>query len=374
MVDTMDTVFMRRAIELAKKGAGFVNPNPLVGAVIVKDGEIVGEGYHQQYGGPHAEVGAIRSAKCDLTGATVYVTLEPCSHFGKTPPCADLLVQNKVARVVIGSDDPNPLVAGRGIQKLQDGGIAVTTHFLKDECDDLNRIFFHYITTKTPYVVLKTAMSLDGKIAAPSGESKWITGELARQDVQQLRHKLSGIMVGVNTVLADDPFLTCRLEGGLTPIRIIVDSHLRTPLAAHVLENQNKNQTIFAAIESCNPEKKEKLERMGARVLLCKEQDGRVDLRHLMEKLGALHMDSILLEGGSTLNDSALRAGIVQEVVAYIAPKLIGGAKSKTPVGGTGVSLLSEAVELHDVTAEQIGEDWKLTGLVKESFGGKGER
>ena len=362
----MDEQWMAEALALAKKGVGFVNPNPLVGAVIVKDGVLVGQGYHEQYGGPHAEVNAVRSAACDLAGATVYVTLEPCSHFGKTPPCADLLIQQKVGRVVIGSMDPNPLVAGRGVQKLRETGIQVETGCLRQACDDLNRVFFHYITTKTPYVVLKTAMSLDGKIATAAGESQWITGEAARQDVQQLRHRLSGILVGINTVLADDPQLTCRLENGRNPIRIIADSHLRIPLTAHVLENQGKNPTIIAAVEGADREKQAALEERGAKVLRCKEREGHVDLADLMARLGQLQIDSILLEGGSAVNDSALRQGIVQEVVAYIAPKLIGGAAAKTPVGGAGFARLADAVELTALQCAQIGADWKLTGYVQQ--------
>ena len=357
----MEEKWMRRAIELAKQGAGFVSPNPLVGAVIVRDGVVLGEGYHQRYGGPHAEVNAVGSADCDLTGATVYVTLEPCSHHGKTPPCADLLIEKRVGRVVIGSDDPNPLVAGKGAEKLRAAGIRVETGFLKEECDALNPVFFHYITRSTPYVVLKTAMSLDGKIATRTGESQWITGEAARQDVQRLRHRLSGIMVGINTVLQDDPQLTCRLPGGANPTRIIVDSHLRTPLTARVLTDQVQNRTIIAALESCDSAKQRAIEATGALVLCCKERDGRVDLQDLMTQLGARQIDSILLEGGGTLNDSALRQNIVQKVIAYVAPKLIGGDDAKTPVGGLGFAHLADAVELTDLQCEQIGADWKLS-------------
>ena len=361
----MEEKWMRLAISLAKQGEGWVNPNPLVGAVIVKDGVLVGQGYHQRYGEPHAEVNAVRSAQCDLTGATVYVTLEPCSHYGKTPPCADLLIEKKVGRVVIGSRDPNPLVSGRGAQKLRDAGIEVVTDFLRAECDAMNRVFFHYITTKTPYVVMKTAMSLDGKIAAPNGESKWITGEAARQDVQHLRHRLAGIMVGVNTVLQDDPQLTCRLEYGANPTRIIVDSTLRIPLTAKVLQNQEVAPTILATTEKASPKQKKALEAMGVTVLVCKEREGRVDLSDLMARLGERKLDSILLEGGSTLNDSALRQGVVQEVITYIAPKLIGGAQSKTPVGGVGVAHLQDVSQVTGLQVQQIGEDWKFTGYLQ---------
>ena len=239
-------------------------------------------------------------------------------------------------------------------------------HCLQKECDDLNRIFFHYITTKTPYVVLKTAMSLDGKTATATGESQWITGEDARADVQTLRHRLKGILVGIGTVLADDPRLTCRMEGGVDPVRIIADSHLRTPLNANVLKDQEKNQTIIAALKDCDKKKKQALEDKGALVLLCRERDGHLDLRDLMAQLGERKIDSILLEGGSTLNDAAVRQGIVKEVIAYIAPKIIGGKDAKTPVDGTGFQKLGDAVPLTDMRCENIGEDLKVTALVKD--------
>lgn len=360
----MDETYMRRALELAKRGMGFVNPNPMVGAVVVRDGKILGEGYHERYGGPHAEVQAAAAAQNDLQGATVYVTLEPCSHQGKTPPCADLLIRHKIARAVIGCLDPNPLVAGQGVERLRQAGIEVECGVLEEECRELNQVFFHYITHHTPYVVWKTAMSLDGKIATATGESQWITCERARQDAQQLRHWLKGILVGIGTVLADDPRLTCRLEQGANPVRIIADSHLQIPLEANVLQNQQENQTILATTEKSPPEKRRALEELGAKVLLCKERQGRVDLEDLMHKLGQANLDSLLLEGGAGLSDSAFRMGLVHRVVAYVAPKIIGGTNAKTPVGGQGVCQLHDAVRLGNLQAEPIGSDWKLTADV----------
>lgn len=361
----MDQFYMRHALELARNGMGFVNPNPMVGAVAVRDGKIVGEGWHEQYGGPHAEVNMAASAGDTLEGATVYVTLEPCSHHGKTPPCADLLIRGKAARVVIGCLDPNPLVAGRGAERLRQAGIEVVTSVLEDECREINRVFLHYITHKTPYVVWKTGMSLDGKIATAAGESKWITGEQARQDAQMLRHWLRGILVGVNTVIADDPQLTCRLENGSNPVRIVADSWLRIPLEAKVLQNQRENQTIVATTEQSPPEKRDALTKLGAKVLVCGGRDGHVNLTDLMRQLGQANIDSLLLEGGAELSDAAFREGIVHRVVTYVAPKIIGGAGAKTPVGGQGFAQLSDAVRLTNMQAEPVGEDWKFTADVR---------
>ena len=360
----MDETYMRRALALAEKGRGFVSPNPLVGAVLVKDGRVIGEGWHQKAGGPHAEVYAVRSAAEPVRGATAYVTLEPCSHQGRTPPCADLLIREGVARVVVGCLDPNPAVAGAGVQKLRDAGISVTCGVMEDECRALNPIFFHYITHKTPFVVLKTAMSLDGKIAAVSGESQWITGEASRADVQELRHALKGILVGVGTVLQDDPRLTCRKEGGVSPVRIVVDSHLRTPLSARVLQDLDKAPTWFAAVPDAAPEKQEALRQKGARVLLCRERGGRVDLQDLMKQLGAREIDSLLLEGGGEIHASALEQGIVHRVIAYIAPKILGGKDAKTPVEGKGFFHLADACRLRHMRAQPIGEDIKIVADV----------
>ena len=366
MENSRDRQYMEQALCLAKKGEGFVSPNPMVGAVIVKDGRVIGSGYHRQYGGPHAEVNAVAEAKEDIAGATVYVTLEPCAHYGKTPPCADMLAEKKPARVVVGSLDPNPLVAGKGVQKLRDAGIPVTVGVLEAQCRELNRVFFHYIAAKRPYVVMKTAMTLDGKIATVTGESQWITGEESRRDAHYLRCKYTGIMVGVNTIVHDNARLTCRLEQGKNPVRIVVDSCLRIPLSANVLKEQESNQTILATTSQASPLAVQKLEALGARVLCCRSKDGRVDLGDLMDRLGELGIDSVLLEGGATLNDAALREGIVQEVVAYIAPKIIGGAQALTPVEGAGTARLQDAYQLERMRAEPVGQDIKLSAYIRQ--------
>ena len=357
-----DQEYMLRAIQLAQKGEGWTNPNPMVGAVIVKDGKIIGEGYHKKYGELHAERNAIASLTESAEGAVIYVTLEPCCHHGKTPPCTEAIIEQKIRKVVIGSRDPNPKVSGKGIKMLQEAGIEVIEDFMREECDRLNPVFFHYITTKTPYVVMKYAMTLDGKIATKTGASKWITGEAARAEVQHMRHRYMGIMAGIGTVIADDPMLNVRVEGWKSPIRILCDSGLRIPLDGQIVKSAGKYRTIVAYADSENTEaKRKRLHEMGVETICCPDENNQVDLKKLMKYLGEEGIDSILLEGGGTLNDSALRAGIVQEVQAFIAPKLFGGMNSKTPVEGIGVRFPSEAVKLKCTDICQIGEDIRIT-------------
>ena len=362
----MDEQYMKRVLMLAEKGKGKTNPNPMVGAVIVKNGKIIGEGFHEKYGQAHAEVNAIKNAIECVEGSTIYVNLEPCSHYGKTPPCTDLIIEKGIKRVVIGSLDPNPMVEGRGVEKLENSGIQVTVGLLEAECKKFNEVFMHYISTKHPFVVLKTAMSLDGKIATVSGDSKWITGEVARLDVQDLRNRLSGIMIGINTVITDNPQLTCRIEGGRNPIRIILDSRLRIPYDSKVLQNQGNNQTIIATTELASLKYAQQLERIGAKIIICKSKNNQVNLQDLMTQLGALNIDGILLEGGSTLNDSALAQGIVHKVVTYVAPKIIGGSSSKTPVGGKGIDTLNHAYLLNIESIERVGYDMKIIAYLKQ--------
>ena len=359
-----DQDYMKRAIELAKKGEGWTNPNPMVGAVIVKDGRIIGEGYHARCGELHAERNAIASLTESAEGATLYVTLEPCCHYGKTPPCTEAILEQKIKKVVIGSRDPNPKVAGKGAKILRDAGVTVVEDFMRDKCDELNPIFFHYITTKTPYVVMKYAMTLDGKIATKTGASKWITQEAARREVQYMRHRYMGIMVGIGTVLADDPMLTCRLgktENGVNPVRIICDTVLRTPLESQIVRTAKEVPTIIA---SCNRQEAMHMPYVeaGCQILVTPEKDGQVDLWDLMRQLGEQEIDSVILEGGGTLNWSALQAGLVQKVQAYVAPKLFGGATAKTPVEGQGFLKPAEAVTLSRTKVTALGSDWLIEG------------
>ena len=381
--------YMRRALELSLRGTGRVSPNPLVGAVIVKDGRIIGEGWHAVFGSLHAERAALencRSRNEDPAGADIYVTLEPCCHHGKQPPCTDALIEAGIRRVFTGCGDPNPKVAGKGIRILKEHGIEVTEHLLEEECRKVNEVFFHYITTGLPLVVLKYAMTLDGKTACFTGASRWVTGEAARRHVHETRNRLTAIMAGVGTVLTDDPLLTCRLgeaQKGRDPVRIICDSSLRTPLTAKVVTTARETPTILATC--CrDKEKQAPYIAAGCRILECgdaraqdppgtapagsqgspgTDPDGpRVDLRDLTAQLGAAGIDSILLEGGSTLAWSALESGIVQKVQAYIAPKIFGGASSKTPVGGTGFPAPAEAIRLRNITVTQLGQDLLLEG------------
>ena len=361
--------YMRRAIELAKKGSGHVNPNPLVGAVIVRDGEIIGEGYHECYGQLHAERNAIANAKKrgnSLEGSTIYVTLEPCCHYGKTPPCTEAIIEEKIARVVVGSDDPNPLVSGKGFQMLREKGIEVIPHFLKEEWDAVNHVFFDYIRTRTPYVEMKYAMTMDGKIACYTGDSKWVTGEESRAHVQTLRNHYKGIMAGIGTVLADDPMLNCRIEGGRDPIRIITDSHLRIPMDSQLVRTAGQQPLIVACLPDADEEKAAQLQEKGVEVLripgvttadITEEQKEGISLPVLMKELGARKIDGILLEGGGQLNESALQAGIVDRIYCYIAPKIFGGAQAKTPVEGQGLTRAADAWQFNRIGMQEFGQD-----------------
>lgn len=358
---------MKRALELAKKGTGFTNPNPLVGAVIVKNNRIIGEGYHHFYGGDHAEIDAFKNASENVKGADMYVTLEPCSHYGKTPPCAKAIVQKGIKKVFIGLKDPNPLVSGNGIKILEDNGIEVITGILEDEGKKLNEIFLKYITTKLPFCIMKTAMTMDGKIASYTGDSKWITNEASRNFVHKIRHKVSGIMVGIGTVLSDNPFLTTRLKNGSDASRIIIDSSAKIPLDANVLNLKSKAKTIIATTEQADKEKLKALEALGAGIVVTPLKKDKVDLTYLMKMLGKNKIDSVLLEGGSTLNYSALEESIVDKVYTFIAPKFIGGAEAKTPIGGQGIPLVKDAISVKDISIHRFQEDVMIEGYLRKS-------
>jgi diaminohydroxyphosphoribosylaminopyrimidine deaminase / 5-amino-6-(5-phosphoribosylamino)uracil reductase len=366
MITNKDKQYMRMALSLAAKGAGGVNPNPLVGVVIVNDNRVIGKGYHERYGGPHAEINAMHSATGTVQGATMYVTLEPCSHQGKTPPCADALIKAQISRVFVAMADPNPLVAGQGIKKLRAHGIEVVVGLFEAEAMELNRVFMKYIKTRKPYVVLKAAMSLDGKIATWSGHSKWISCIESRQYVHTLRNELKGIMVGVNTIITDNPELTTRLENGKgrNPVRIVVDTGGRIPLSAIVLQNPGDNPVIIATTARFPEDKRTLLEESGHRLLILPELNGQVDLIALMDELGKMGIDGILLEGGGTLNESALKSGIVDEVQFIIAPLLLGGRDAISPVEGPGFSTVDQGIPLRRLTTQLIGVDILVVGKV----------
>lgn len=360
-----DSDYMRMALDLAERGRGWTNPNPMVGAVIVKDGAVVGEGWHRRCGGLHAEREALLNCSGSPAGASLYVTLEPCCHHGRQPPCTDAILEAGIARVVAGSRDPNPLAAGKGLDILRAHGVEVVTGVLEASCKALNTVFFHYIQTKRPYVVMKYAMTLDGKIAARTGASQWITGEAARRKVHEDRGCYAAIMAGVGTVLADDPLLTCRMEGKRDPLRVICDTNLRTPPKSRVIQTAREVPTVLACV-SPGPERRKVLEAAGCQVWDLPGRGGHVDLDALMERLGAEEIDSVLLEGGGTLNWAALEGGVVQRVQAYVAPKLFGGGDAKSPVEGLGVALPAQAAALKDLTVTRLGEDLLIEGEIAQ--------
>lgn len=368
-----DESCMRRAIELARGGAGWTNPNPLVGAVLVKDGRVIGEGFHECYGGLHAERNALADCKRrgeDPEGATMYVTLEPCSHTGKQPPCADAVIEAGIARVVVGSRDPNPLVSGKGNARLREAGIEVAEDFLREECDELNPIFFHYIQRKRPYVVAKWAMTLDGKIAARTGDSRWVSNELSRADAHELRHRLAAIMVGSGTVAADDPALTVRRAQGKLgnqPLRVVVDGKLSMSPQSKLAQTARETDVLVATALSESDGRASALRDCGVEVVSIPGDDGRVDLDRLMDELGARGIDSLLVEGGGGLHEALFKKGLVNEVVVYLAPKVVGGADAKTPVEGEGSPFMSEALQLGAPLVERMGEDLKLVYCVDDA-------
>jgi diaminohydroxyphosphoribosylaminopyrimidine deaminase/5-amino-6-(5-phosphoribosylamino)uracil reductase len=364
---TQDVKWMRRALKLADKGWGRTRPNPLVGCVIVRDGEILAEGYHAALGRAHAERAAIEQAQSqgiDLTGATLYVNLEPCSHFGRTPPCADLIVENRLARVVVAMEDPNPLVAGRGIQTLRTAGIEVTTGVLELEARQLNEIFIKHITTGKPFVILKAAISIDGKIATHTGESKWISGAQSRKLVHRWRSRTAAILVGINTILQDDPSLTTRLHGkrDMDPARIIVDSTGRLTPQHRVFNADSKAPVIAATTSAIDPIRAEQLQKAGATLLVLDGPEGQVDLQALIDHLGESGIDSILLEGGGRLNEAFLRAGLVDKIMLFMAPKIIGGSASIACFHGEGTEHLTDAIPITDMTVTPVGEDFLIEG------------
>ena len=367
MVRQEDIEYMRRAIELAERGVGFTNPNPMVGAVIVKGGKVIGEGWHERCGEWHAERNAFKNCTVPAEGATMYVTLEPCCHYGKTPPCTEAIIEHGIARVVVGMEDPNPLVAGKGIALLREAGIEVVCGVEEEALREQNRVFLKYISTKLPWVAMKTAMTLDGKIATRTGDSKWITGAEARAYVHELRHRFMAILVGIGMVVADDPLLNCRIEGrGVRqPIRVVVDSNARLSLDSQLVKTAGEYRTIVAHTRFAPEERVKALREAGVEMSLCKEKEGLVDVRNLLELLGQSGVDSILLEGGGSLNYTFLAEGLVDELYAFIAPKIVGGMNAKTPVEGAGMEKMADAINLELENVLNIGHDVLLKLKVK---------
>ncbi len=349
---------MRHALELAERGAGFVyRENPLVGAVVVKEKEIIAEGFHQRYGGPHAEVCALEAAGTQAKGADLYVTLEPCVHYEKkTPPCVDKIIRSGIKRVFIAMRDPNPKVNGRGVERLKAAKIEVIEGILEREARRLNEIYIKYITTGRPFVLLKMAMSADGKIATVTGDSKWISSEASLKLAHELRNRFMAVLVGISTVLKDDPQLNTRLtKKARDPIRIILDSRGRIPLEAKVLHLGGPAKTVIATTDAISKEKEAQLRQLGAEVWKLPAKEHKVDLRALIDKLAAEKIDGLLVEGGSTVAASFLKAGLVDKVLFVIAPKLVGGQGAAGPIGGEGVKNISEALQLRHVSVRMLG-------------------
>ncbi|WP_141554332.1 bifunctional diaminohydroxyphosphoribosylaminopyrimidine deaminase/5-amino-6-(5-phosphoribosylamino)uracil reductase RibD [Virgibacillus ndiopensis] len=363
-----DEDYMKFALNLAKQVSGQTNPNPPVGAVVVKNGEIIGFGAHLRAGEAHAEVHALQMAGEKAQDATIYVTLEPCSHFGKTPPCADLIIEKGIKRAVVAVSDPNEKVAGRGVEKLRDAGIEVSLGILQSDAEQVNEVFFHYTKTKTPYVTVKSAVSLDGKTATVHGDSKWITDEEARLDVHHYRHKNDAILVGVNTVIADNPSLTTRLpNGGKNSLRVILDTHLRTPLHANVITDHEADTWIFIG-------KNVTEQRIGSfiekdRVKIIQMDDKQINIDKVLKFLGNKGVMSLFVEGGSEVNGSLLEGNHINQLILYMAPKLIGGKTAPTAFAGKGLQSMAETLAFDIKQVEMISKDIKIIAIPRKDDG-----
>jgi diaminohydroxyphosphoribosylaminopyrimidine deaminase/5-amino-6-(5-phosphoribosylamino)uracil reductase len=359
-----DRFWMKRALRLAEKGRGRTSPNPVVGAVLVKDHRVLAEGYHVRAGEAHAEIVALQRAGAKARGATLYINLEPCTHYGKTPPCAPEVIRSGVKRVVIGMEDPNPLVKGRGIKSLRRAGLQVEVGVLEEESRRLNEAFCKYVVASEPFVILKLAATLDGKIATRRGEARWISSEASRRFVHRMRDQVDGVIVGVGTVLRDDPLLTARIQGARDPHRIILDSHLRTPEEARVIRGTPAKTTIVTTGNA--PRKKiERLEKRGVHLLTCSAEGDRIDLRSLLRRLGTMGMTSVMVEGGSRVSGSFLDKGLVDKLVLFFSPKVIGDPEALGMFGGKGVADLKDAIPVKDLRVRRIGGDILVEGYLK---------
>lgn len=354
-----DHAYMKMALSLAQATVGQTSPNPCVGAVVVKDGQLLGTGVHLKAGTPHAEVHAIDEAGFSAKGATMYITLEPCSHTGQTPPCTETIINSGIAKVLVATLDPNPLVAGSGVERLVKAGIEVEVGLCQEEATQINETFFHYIQTNVPFVTIKAGISLDGKIAATSGDSKWITSPESRRDVHQRRHEHDGILVGINTILKDNPLLTTRLpRGGKNPIRIILDTYLNVPITANVVQDRSASTIIFTA-NQIDIKKKIEFERLGVTVI--SQERTTISIHEVLKTLGKMKMTSVLVEGGSGIHASFIEANMFQQIIAYISPKIIGGLEAFPFVGGDGSKFVKHGKPLRYTDVKQVGPDIKIT-------------
>jgi diaminohydroxyphosphoribosylaminopyrimidine deaminase/5-amino-6-(5-phosphoribosylamino)uracil reductase len=358
---------MRRAIVLAERGRGFVNPNPMVGAVVVKEGRVIGEGWHEHFGAMHAEPNALEYCREDPRGATMYVTLEPCCHQGKTPPCTRALVEAGLARVVVAVEDPNPLVAGKGVKELREAGIEVEVGTADEEAMLQNRAYFRFMTAGRPWVTMKTAMTLDGKIATRGGDSHWVTSPAARRIVHEERARSMAVVTGIGTAISDDPMLTARVPGAKTHqlTRVVMDSAARLPLTGTLAQTTKVAPVLVAHLAGAPEGRLEALKALGVQCVACKEEHGRVDVADLIRVLGDRGCTSVFLEAGSELNASFLAKHLVDEAIFFIAPKVIGGNRAPTPVGGMGLEWMRDALELTRIQMKQVGPDVMIRGLFR---------
>jgi len=356
---------MKQVLRLAEKGRGRTSPNPVVGAILVKNDQVVGKGYHVRAGELHAEIVALQQAGESARGSTLYINLEPCTHFGRTPPCAPRVIKARVKRVVIGMKDPNPRVKGRGIQTLRQAGIDVQVGILERECQRINEAFHKYIVHKEPFVILKVASTLDGKIATQEGDSKWITGEVSRRFVHRLRDQVDAVLVGIGTILKDDPMLTARIEGGHDPYRVVLDSRLRIPERAKVLKG-SPSKVIIATTEEGSHEKMERLRRKGFQILVLNSKEGRVDLRTCLKRLGTIGIVTLLVEGGSQINGSFLDERKIDKFYFFFSSKWMGDPEAPSIFGGHGARDLKKAVRLNQVRFRKMGEDFLIEGYVEK--------
>ena len=361
---TVDEKYMALALELAANGKGKVEPNPMVGAVLVKDGAIIGKGYHQSFGGAHAEVHAINEGGALCKGATLYVSMEPCAHYGKTAPCVDAIIKAGISKVVAAVVDPNLITSGKGIQKLKAAGIEVVVGVMETQARRLNAPFFKLMQQGLPYIIVKWAMSIDGKISTHTGESKWITSDESRRYAHAIRCQVDGILVGINTVTRDDPLLTCRIEGGRNPKRIILDSHAQIPANSRLLSSVNEGEIIVAVTENAPQHRVEKIRQLGCKIIQTSGADGRVDLKELFRQLGEAGMTNILVEGGSRVITSVIESRLADRAIIFIAPMIIGGEGAKPPVLGAGVSKINEAARITEITVQRFSDDIVIEGML----------
>jgi diaminohydroxyphosphoribosylaminopyrimidine deaminase / 5-amino-6-(5-phosphoribosylamino)uracil reductase len=360
-----DEFYMKRAISLARKGEAWVSPNPMVGAVIVKKGRIIGEGYHQKFGGNHAEINAINDVSEPIKGATIYINLEPCTHYGKTPPCIERVITAKPARVVIGSPDANPVVAGKGIEALKRHGIKTTVGVLEESCKELNEKFFKFMRTGIPFVTLKFAQSIDGRIATASGHSRWISSGQSLKFAHALRSHHDAVLVGLGTLTKDDPELTVRLVKGRNPLRIVVDSHLRMSLEARILKDQDKAKTMVVTTNNADREKRARLTDLGIEVVTVDtDEDRRVDLMRFLMELGKRNISSVLVEGGAAIITSILAEQLPDRVVIIIAPKIVG--KGLDAIGDLGIKSINESLILTYRKIRRLGDDLIVDGRIEK--------